>query len=132
MKSVLLSVNKPHTDNIHSKAKRSELRTRPPSLPTPFKVYMYETKQGGGCGKVVSEWTCKSMNTWLMYMGTPAHLSTVACVSNEYIQKYCMYGKKNITEMVIDQTSIKVYDKPKDISEFGLSRPPQSWCYITN
>lgn len=117
-KAVLISVNKPHTENIHTGAKTSELRTSPPKLPTPFKVYMYETKENGGCGKVVSEWICKSMTEWLMYMGIPAHLSSVACVSNEHIRKYCADGKKNITEMLIDQSSVRVYDKPKELKEF--------------
>ncbi len=27
-------------------------------------------------------------------------------------------------------SNLKIYDKPKDLSKFGLSRPPQSWCYI--
>lgn len=118
-KAVLISVNKPHTDNIHTGAKTSELRTSPPKIPTPFKVYMYETKANGGCGKVVSEWICKSMTEWLMYMGIPAHLSSVACVSEEHIRKYCANGKKNITEMLIDQSSVRVYDEPKELLEFS-------------
>ncbi len=23
-----------------------------------------------------------------------------------------------------------VYDKPRDLSDFGMKRPPQSWCYV--
>ena len=130
MKAVLISVNKPHTDNIHIGAKTSELRTLAPSIPTPFKVYMYETKRFGGCGKVVSEWICKSTTEWLMYMGVPAHLSKVACVSNEYIRKYCNNGEKNITEMVIERATVKVYEEPRELSEFGLTKPPQNGCYV--
>lgn len=47
MKSVLISVNKPNTDNIHKGIKTSELRTNLPKIPPPFKVYMYETLKGG-------------------------------------------------------------------------------------
>ena len=151
MKEILMSVNKPHTDNIHSGKKTSELRTRPPKIPTPFKVYMYETIAGGGCGKVVSEWICKDMTEWLMYMGIPAHLSIKGCVSNEHILKYCNNGKKNITEMEIDQASVKVYDRPKELRNFckvkhlktkaaisnpdgeegwQIKRPPQNWCFV--
>jgi predicted transcriptional regulator len=61
-------------------------------------------------------------------MGLPAHLSKVACVSNEYIWDYCNRGHKNIDEMHI--TDLVIYDNPKDLSEFGLSRHPQSWCYV--
>ena len=27
-------------------------------------------------------------------------------------------------------SDLKIYGKPKELSEFGFTRPPQSWCYI--
>ena len=27
-------------------------------------------------------------------------------------------------------SDLKIYDKPKELSEFGLTRPPQSWQYV--
>jgi len=27
-------------------------------------------------------------------------------------------------------SDLKIYDKPKELSEFGLNRAPQSWCYV--
>ena len=27
-------------------------------------------------------------------------------------------------------SAMQIYDKPKELSEFGLSRAPQSWCYV--
>lgn len=27
-------------------------------------------------------------------------------------------------------SDLKIYDKPRELSEFGLTRPPQSWCYV--
>ena len=27
-------------------------------------------------------------------------------------------------------SDIVIYDKPKEISEFAMTRPPQSWCYV--
>lgn len=27
-------------------------------------------------------------------------------------------------------SDLKIYDTPKELSEFGLKRPPQSWCYV--
>lgn len=27
-------------------------------------------------------------------------------------------------------SDLKIYDEPKKLGEFGLTRPPQSWCYI--
>lgn len=127
-KAVLMSINRPHTCNINSGLKLSELRTKAPKLPTPFKVYTYETLKNGGCGKIVNEWICNNMTEWLMYMGVPAHLPVVGCISVEEIQRYCDNGRKNITEMKI--SDLLVYDRPKELSELSVKRPPQSWCYV--
>ena len=27
-------------------------------------------------------------------------------------------------------SDLKIYNKPKELSEFGFTRPPQGWCYI--
>ena len=26
--------------------------------------------------------------------------------------------------------NLVIYDKPKELGEFGINRPPQSWCYV--
>ena len=145
MKAVLISIQAEHNSNIEAGLKKSELRTKAPKLTTPFKVYTYESGANGR-HKVVNEWICKDITTWLMYMGLPAHLSKVACVSNEYIWNYCDKGNKNIYEMHI--SDLVIYDKPRELSEFangssrltfddrgkivlsGMKRPPQSWCYV--
>lgn len=116
MKAVLLSVRHQHIVDMHSGKKTSELRTKFPKIPTPFKVYNFDTVSSGGCGKVVSEWVCRDITEWLMYMGIPAHLSIVACVSNEHIWDYCEKGNKNIGEMRI--SNLVIYDKLKELSEF--------------
>lgn len=46
----LISINKPHTDNIFSDKKTIEWRKK--KLPDGF-YYVYETKNKGGCGAVV-------------------------------------------------------------------------------
>ncbi len=135
MNAILISIQKPFTDYIHEGKKTSELRTRPPKIKTPFRVYTYETKAYGGAGKVVNTWVCNNMYEWLLYMGMPAHLPIVACVSTEYIQKYSNNGNKNITEMKI--SSLKVFENPLELSEFSyknkpIIRAPQNWCYVDN
>ena len=157
MKAILMSVKNRHILNMHSGEKTNELRTRPPKIECPFKVYNYDTESSGGCGKVVSEWICDSMIRWLIYMGVPAHLITTGCVSVDEILQYTNHGDKDLTAMHI--SNLIVYDKPIDLSEFYvwkkcnscrdtgyestaccydadckvpavISRPPQSWCYV--
>lgn len=48
----LISINKPHTDNIFSGEKGLEWRKIP--LPEDL-YYVYETKNKGGCGMVIGE-----------------------------------------------------------------------------
>ncbi|MBE6838176.1 MAG: hypothetical protein E7507_01350 [Ruminococcus sp.] len=159
MKSVIFSINKPHTDNIKSGAKTSELRTRPPKIDEPYKAYIYETLKDGGCGKVIGEFTAYNENTYRICMGVPINLVTSGCISAEEILRYTKNGEKDLTEISI--SDLVIYDKPKELSEFrksgalsyddwlygmyngtsessyekylllfALTRPPQSWCYV--
>lgn len=155
MKAILMSIKHRHIENIHSGAKTNELRTKPPKIECPFKVYNFDTTSSGGCGKVVSEWICDSMETYRICMGIPKHLLDTGCVTSNEIMKYTDNGNEDLTAMHI--SNLKIYDKPKELSEFkkinhgcfysdlGLAipncdkckeptcfiqRPPQSWCYV--
>lgn len=39
-----------------------------------------------------------------------------------------VYGNQKIL-YALHIDDLKIYDKPKDLSEFGLQKAPQSWCY---
>lgn len=159
MKSVIFSINRPHTDNIKSGAKGSELRTRPPKIKELYKAFIYETKKNGGCGKVIGEFTAYNEFTYRMCMGVPKHLVLSGCISVEDIWAYTNKGEKDLTEISI--SDLKIYDKPRELREFitptdcnskiakdmlcdtcclsanfcskkpkRITRPPQSWCYV--
>ena len=79
-------------------------------------------------GKVVSNFTlnvveefevCSDDFRWLVE-------NTKCCLTMNEVLDYCkgqdLYG------WYIDD--LKIYDKPKDLSEFGLKKAPQSWQYI--
>lgn len=116
MKSIILSVKHRHNENIHSGAKTNELRTKPPKIECPFKVYNFDTVSSGGCGKIVSEWICDSMETYRICMGIPKHLLDTGCVTSNEIMKYTDNGNKDLTAMHI--SNLVVYDEPKELSEF--------------
>ena len=127
MKSVMFSINRPHTDNIRKGIKTSELRTRPPKIDEPYKAYIYETLKGGGCGKVIGEFIANNKNTYHIYMGIPAHLVICGCVSAEEILRYTKNGEKDLTEISI--SDLIIYDKPRKLSEF---RKPCTSTYMPN
>lgn len=117
MQSILMSIQERHNKNIETGLKISELRTRPPKIKPPFRVYTYESGIFGR-NKVVNEWICKSMTEWRICMGIPATLPRNACVSVAEIRKYSGKDYKNITEMKI--SDLKIYDKPKELGEFRI------------
>lgn len=58
MKSVLISIQRPHTDNIKALIKKIEVRKNKLNQETPFPCFIYETKTKGGCGKVIGKFLC--------------------------------------------------------------------------
>ncbi len=133
MQNVLISINKPYTDFIKEGKKTSELRVKPPQINNPYRVYIYETLKHGGSGKIIGTWICRNQYEWCMYMGIPAHLPIVSCISIDAIRKYTKNLDKNLTEMKI--TDLEIFNTPKNLSEFTckgkvLTRPPQNWCYV--
>ena len=55
-------------------------------------------------------------------------LQTLAssCLSKKKIQKY-LKDKPGYGWYISD---LVIYDTPRELSEFGKAKPPQSWCYI--
>lgn len=171
MKAILMSIKPEWCDKIFSGEKTIEVRKIAPQLATPFKVYVYETKTGfieavrGTCpicafsrGKVVGEFVCDTVEenipdynpAYERFFYNSFECGEDCLTSDEIVA----YGKGDplhgwhITEP-------KLFDKPKELSEFGryetklkidvkgietiierhkkfipLTRPPQSWCYV--
>ena len=96
-----------------------------------------------GNGKVIGEFICDKVDkiiplqhTYYNYIGLPIANVTEYGIWNDDLAQMCLkkkeidnYGKgKMLYGWHI--SDLKIYDKPKELSEFGLTRPPQSWCYI--
>ncbi len=139
MPDVLISINRPHTDNIRIGFKTLELRKSAPKKP-PCRVYIYETQNRNGCGAVIGEFILnyvdwyqkrKNKDTITRKIIDSELLWEFARITyKEYCQYAAMHNNRypNIYAWQID--NLKIYDTSKPLSEFGMSRPPQSWCYI--
>lgn len=44
-------------------------------------------------------------------------------------QDFLNYGKGDVL-YGWHISDLKIYDEPKELSEFGLKRPPRGWCYV--
>lgn len=163
--------------------KRIEVRKTAPQE-VPFKCYIYETKgqyvkfthgahtkYGYGRGKVIGEFICDKVDkimtlqhTYYNFLGVPLATTTEYCIWNDDLPQMCL-TKKEIEEYGKGKTlygwhisELKIYDKPRELSEFSrpcsysgfcfsckrtsfkkdgnllcntkITRPPQSWMHV--
>ena len=160
MKAVLLSIKPKYCELIASGQKTVELRKTRPKTATPFKVYMYCTKekvpgeillrngevfgqnkgfrQNGDiplAGKVIGEFVCDEIEDFSNYSVIAQYLKNRKCGYGWHISDLKIYDKpKELSEFhkhieVLDGASIKELEE-LGIVNCGLNRPPQSWCYV--
>lgn len=133
MKSVLISIQPPNTNNIFDGIKGIEWRTKP--LPT-GKHYCYETKKCFGQGKVIGQYHVWRVKKYENISLIPEEFIALGCVPIEFLEAYS-HGRPLYAHFII---SPQRYDKPIELREFSkygfspfpvpLKRPPQSWCYV--
>lgn len=142
MKSVLLSIQPQWCKLIFSGEKTIEVRKTAPKLETPFKVYVYQTKHKGksivsealntvyGGGKVIGSFVCDRIREiiplGLRGFKLGAEWLKEMCLSKEQLDEYG--GLKTLYSWHI--TSPTLFDKPRELGEFGIARAPMSWCYV--
>ena len=180
MKSVLITTRPQWVEKICHKIgedetgkaiyeKRIEVRKTAPQE-VPFKCYIYETKgqyvkfthgahtkYGYGCGKVIGEFICNSVDEYHYDYcdGVDIDDDTIleTAIDREDINIYA----KGKTLYGWHISNLTLYDKPRELSEFCIpckvscencknplyfecwceekgkkivTRPPQSWCYV--
>ena len=179
-KSVMLSIRPKWCEKIVNGDKTIEVRKTRPKMNTPFKCYIYCTLQG--CneffrvdlgrdvakwnrgkwadrkGNVIGEFTCDrifpinvfdngGIQNWIF-----EHMER-SCLTYEELADYIGNGRTGYGWHI---SNLKIYDTPKELSEFKglckvesdccacpyynyskmdcdgrtIKRPPQSWCYV--
>lgn len=132
--NILMTIKPCHLANIRTGKKKWELRRTKPKLDIfdfPFKVYCCESGSGG---LIKAEFVCYNIRSIWNTVEDTELAAKMACISGFEVREYM--GDKDIlygytVDNVKDYTRDKGY-KIMNISEFGFSRPPQSWCYIRN
>lgn len=137
MKSVMLSIQPKWCELIASGKKTIEVRKTCPKLDTPFKCYIYCTKNNEymyRCrfdenrlaipelwnGKVIGEFICDSIDEFIVFENGMVqywnyHDLKKSCLTYEQIAEYIGNGKKGYAWHISD---LKIYDKPKELREF--------------
>ena len=147
----MLSIKPKYCELIASGQKTMEVRKTRPKIETPFKCYIYCTKefyrkgngffQGKYCGKVIGEFVCDAIFPMSIKYSDPE--SRVAlkhfpftCLTDKQIMDYLGNGKRGYGWHI---SKLKIYAEPKRLREFWhcgvklgarVSRPPQSWFYV--
>lgn len=155
-KSVLISIRPKGVEKILNKKKSIEIIKTIPKIATPFKSYIYCTKKGRPLiysyfekyvqlygyskkeaneiwdvlnGKVVGEFVCDRIDEYKYkefgYEINEKDFNSTMLTANEFLN----YGKQK-TLYGWHISNLKIYDQPKELSEFKIKRPPQSWCYV--
>lgn len=140
MKSVLISIQPKGVEEISSGEKTIEVRKTRPKCEVPFKCYIYKTmgkrkdlfareiQKYFNCGKIVGEFVCDRIDD-LRYVPTKYCLQPAgtweemicnnSCLSFDQIKEYA----KGKTIYGWHISNLKIYDKPKAITEFkGVCR----------
>ena len=144
MKEILMSIRPQWCEKIFNGSKTIEVRKSRPSIPTPFKVYVYQTKirfkvrdwqenfqsiiftpNGGaedGNGKVIGSFVCDKIEEiepsaeWSSYGYDTVDddLLKEMRLERGYLEKY----GAGVTLYGWHITSPKLFDKPKELGEF--------------
>ncbi len=133
MKAVLISIQPKWCELIANGKKTVEVRKTKPKIETPFKVYIYCTKDKSfnfctdngeqythiGNGKVIGEFVCDKIFDICIEMSKPDDLPgyPFPCtgLTDKEVMQYLGNGKTGYGWHISD---LVIYDKPKELGEF--------------
>lgn len=120
---------------------------KPVFIKTPESCFQF-----GNSGKVIAEFTCYRVIPFLMKDGEPLFLQSISGLRSWLTKDEAAEYIGNQKGYAWQISGLKVYDKPKPLSEFyrydnsydnafgwafedrekriPIIRPPQSWCYV--
>lgn len=143
---VLISIRPYWCDRIIDGVKELEIRRTRPTIEPPFKCHVYCTKdRRGGIvsfakpdggfifsnGHVIADFICdKVVEISVPYPAYSAEMNKdilkAACMTYGELHAYA--GHKNVYGLHI--SNLHVFEHSKSLNEYGMIRPPQSWCYV--
>ena len=130
---VVLSIHKQYLDKILSGEKTIEVRRNwPQANMTPFTVLLYETAAGRGTQKIRARATCTGctlLRDTDIYSGQHENIVTdfskQSCLTVDALKTY-MGHRLALYGWGLE----KVRPLEATLSDFGVKRAPQSWCYV--
>lgn len=129
MINILLSVRRPFSDKILSGEKEWDLRKNFPRNPhdVPITLWLYESGKNGKraiIGKCMMSHYYMNLSD-IIFRETVELLIKEACVTEEHLRSYMPCFAWCVKDPVRLSAAVP-------LSAIGLTRPPQSWQYITD
>lgn len=128
MINILISVRRPFSGKILSREKPWELRKNAPRIPQREHVTLW-TYESGKDGERAIIGKCRMVSyVALHYMPSGqalALLTKEACVTEEHLRSYLPCYAWGVQDPVRLPSAVP-------LSAIGLTRPPQSWQYLTD
>lgn len=123
--TVMITVKPRHLGDMRQGVKGYELRKTRPGIQPPFRVVCCESGSGGA---VTAEFICPACPE----LGcTDAVIATLAHITEQEAHDYRMRGTRRLYGWkVTDFIDYKASGRVKHVADYGLNRPPQSWCYV--
>lgn len=120
MKSVLLSLKPEWWERMKTGEKTLEIRrSRPVGVELPVRVIVYATKP---VGMIVGEFLCGH------FIRTDK-LGGLVRRAMVPLDELCRYARgEEVFAWTVDD--VAEYDRPVELAELGIKRPPQSWMYV--
>ena len=149
--AIMISIRPKWCELIANGEKTIDIRKTRPKLVAPFKCYIYCTsikymnldeyvrlhratdgKIDQWHGKVIGEFICDHID-YVRNYGDCVDMYDVeaSCLSAMEIINHAKGKDGNFIHTFGWHISeLKIYDEPKELSAFGLKKPPQSWRYV--
>ena len=124
MADIVMTVKARHIRNMRLGSKRYELRKTRPGKDGPHRVWLCESGTGG---TIVASFACKHFPVMTGF--DPVTVARLGAITAAEVQGYRQKGDGMLFGWEIEDFK---YFKTSDmlhIVDFGLKRPPQSWCY---
>lgn len=139
MNSIIISIKPKHTHHIIGKTKLLEIRKTKPKIDIPFKCYVYETKdykivgdkKTQGRGNLICDFVCNEIKEFEFDNKTSGYNISGSDLKSTKLHLIDLYNY-GLGERLYGYaiSELNVYKHGVPISVFGLTRPPQSWCYL--
>lgn len=136
MRAIVISLHKEWWQRMKAGEKLLEIRKTRPRGSGPYTVLVYVT---GGVG-IVGEFVCDcfyelqtvpEIQAWALppdEAGTPYNLEKASCLTKKQLKKYAAGSEKPLWGWHI--TQLREYQKALSLSDMGIKKAPQSWCYL--